>query len=299
MTEYPAEYFNCTCAVCGKKFHDKPSHIKKCKNHYCSKKCHYEAKKQYMSGEGNHQYGLKGDKNSTWKSDRRLSRYGYIQVRDLDHPFRTKDDFILEHRLVAENYLLNDENSVEINGKRYLRKEYDVHHINFNRTDNRVENLMVLTKREHKQLHNHLNSRERNIETGQFEKVNCVIKPKRTSETAIIPQLLSDEEPVFGMFSDNDKEIKIKPNEVFLINTNEAFTIPKDKVGAVYFTHSVIKEDLFSPKTCVKALTFEDTGSISLLIENSRDKDIVIKPHEMIAVVVFSDVVIPEVNIVV
>lgn len=38
-------------------------------------------------------------------------------------------------------------------GKKYLSPNYDVHHINQNKLDNRVENLMVLTRSEHKKLH--------------------------------------------------------------------------------------------------------------------------------------------------
>ena len=61
-----------------------------------------------------------------------------------------------EHRLVAEKYLLNETNSVEINGERYLKPEYDVHHKNFDKLDNRVENLEVLTRSDHLKLHHKL-----------------------------------------------------------------------------------------------------------------------------------------------
>lgn len=64
-----SRWLNCTCDVCGKKFHRKPSQIALRAGHYCSLKCHYQAKKTYMQGEGNHQFGLKGRANATWKSD--------------------------------------------------------------------------------------------------------------------------------------------------------------------------------------------------------------------------------------
>ena len=41
-----------------------------------------------------------------------------------------------------------------INGKHYLKKNVDVHHINFNHNDNRIENLIPLTRAEHTKLHN-------------------------------------------------------------------------------------------------------------------------------------------------
>ena len=120
-----------------------------------------------MKGNGNHQYGLKGHLNASWKSDTRITNYGYIKIRSLDHPFCDCDGFVFEHRLIAEKYLLTEENSIEINGVRYLKPEYDVHHINEDRMDNRVENLIVLTKAEHRRIHNLLNPRNRD-ELGRF-----------------------------------------------------------------------------------------------------------------------------------
>ena len=44
-----------------------------------------------MQGENNHQFGLKGAKNSSWISDERISYYGYKLIRKLDHPFKNSD----------------------------------------------------------------------------------------------------------------------------------------------------------------------------------------------------------------
>jgi len=148
---------NMICVVCGKKYHAALSHIKNYNSKYCSRECHYIAKKEYCSGEKNHQYGLKGDKNSSWKSDRRISFYGYILIRKLNHPFANCDDFVFEHRLVAEKFLLNETNSIEINNKRYLRPDYVVHHIDFDRQNNNINNLIVMGKGEHGKLHKKLN----------------------------------------------------------------------------------------------------------------------------------------------
>lgn len=147
------EYFNCICPICDKRFHVRPSQLKKDKNHYCSKECHRLAKMEYMKGEKNHQYGLKGNKNASWKSDKKITNYGYVKIRVLDHPFKDCDGFVFEHRLIAEKYLLNKENCIEINGKRYLKKEYTVHHLDENKLNNSVENLKVMTKKEHCKIH--------------------------------------------------------------------------------------------------------------------------------------------------
>lgn len=151
--ENDKNYFNCTCPICNKKFHLKPYMLEKYKIHYCSIECHKLAKKEYMKGEKNHQYGLKGNKNSSWKSDKKITSYGYIKVRSLDHPFRDCDGFVFEHRLIAEKYLLSDENSVEINGKKYLKPNYTVHHKDENKLNNKIENLQIMTKEEHSRIH--------------------------------------------------------------------------------------------------------------------------------------------------
>lgn len=67
---------------------------------------------------------------------------GYIKVYVPDHPCATKDGFVMKHRLVMERHL-----------GRYLTPDEDVHHINHVRNDNRLENLMLLTKKEHAALH--------------------------------------------------------------------------------------------------------------------------------------------------
>lgn len=65
-----------------------------------------------------------------------------------------KDGYIREHRLIAEQYLLTEENSIEINGEYYLSPNYDVHHKDRNKLNNSSKNLEILTRSEHAVLHN-------------------------------------------------------------------------------------------------------------------------------------------------
>lgn len=291
-------WFNCICDTCGKPFHDKPSHMKKCTHHYCSKECHYKAKTEYMKGCNNHQYGLKGDKNASWKSDKHISRYGYIQIRKLDHPFRDSDDFVFEHRLVAEEFLLNYNNSVEINGKKYLHPDYVVHHINFNRQDNRVENLMILTKQQHQQLHNLLNNNKRNPDTGRFESQVSTIKPKRTALTGIVPKKISDKHDIYSLYADNDTDITISRNHITMIDTYESFSIPNDINGFIFWTYGIAPNQYFDPHMCVGVFSNTYEGAISIFYHNETNTDIIIKPHSQIAIIYFTNKIYTDLEIV-
>ena len=163
-------YYNCVCPTCGIKFHLKPYHFRRFKTHYCSKKCQNEARKAYMSGAGNHQYGLIGDKNATWRGGTKINSLGYREIQSIGHPFAVgRSQYVLEHRLVAEQYLLTDENSVVIEGRRYLSPDHVVHHKNGDRLDNRAENLCVMSLREHQSMHEKENTKFRKRDSlGRF-----------------------------------------------------------------------------------------------------------------------------------
>lgn len=145
---------NRVCPVCGKEYYLPADEAKRIKHESCcSYECTYEYRKTLYAGEGNHQYGLKGDKNASWKSDEKISHYGYRLIRKLDHPFKNCDDMVFEHRLVAEEYLLTDECSIEIDGKRYLHPDYVVHHKDRNKLNNDPSNLEIMLRSEHTRLH--------------------------------------------------------------------------------------------------------------------------------------------------
>ena len=70
---------------------------------------------------------------------------GYCRIFAPNHPMASKSNngYILEHRVVMSDYI-----------GRVLDKTEIVHHINRDRADNRIENLMLISsKSEHSQLH--------------------------------------------------------------------------------------------------------------------------------------------------
>lgn len=148
---------NCKCTVCGRSMYIRPNRLRRIKHGItCSRECASRNRSVWFRGKGNHQFGLKESLNASFKSWTRISRYGYILVHKKDHPFCSSDGMVFEHRLVVEENadLFNPKYFVEIDGKKYLKKEYDVHHKNEVKADNRVENLSVVTRAEHTRLHN-------------------------------------------------------------------------------------------------------------------------------------------------
>jgi len=83
----------------------------------------------------------KGKLNPYWKGGK-IIHQGYVYIRVPDHPY-AKRGYVQKHRLVIEKYM-----------GRYLEPREIVHHINHNTLDNRIKNLMLLSKGEHTTLHN-------------------------------------------------------------------------------------------------------------------------------------------------
>ena len=67
----------------------------------------------------------------------------YIKIPSPYHPYKDKNGFVQEHRLIVENKL-----------KRFLTPEEVIHHINEDKKDNRIENLMLFkNQKEHQKFH--------------------------------------------------------------------------------------------------------------------------------------------------
>ncbi len=71
-----------------------------------------------------------GEENSSWKGGRSFDEQGYIRLRGVIMPDGSRPDHIFEHRYVFYTDL----------GRMPLPGE-NVHHINGDKTDNRLENL--------------------------------------------------------------------------------------------------------------------------------------------------------------
>ena len=102
---YQGKKYFLNCVVCGKIYQTQPYRIKTHK--YCSWDCKKKsAKGTYFHSEG------------------------YILVKCPNHPFADVDGYILQHRIVVENFI-----------GRYLTPGETIHHLG-NKNDNRPQKLM-------------------------------------------------------------------------------------------------------------------------------------------------------------
>jgi hypothetical protein len=79
-----------------------------------------------------------------WNIRKQINKYDYLYALVPEHPFATKNGYVLYHRIVMENEL-----------NRLLTENEIVHHIDGNKFNNSVENLEVMNNREHARLHAH------------------------------------------------------------------------------------------------------------------------------------------------
>lgn len=135
------------CNVCGKDFKTYPSKIKIGRGKYCSKACCLLVTNKILTKNGKATRIKKGSSCHNYKGKTHtISRPGgrrYILVHMPLHPYSDAKGYIREHRLVAEDIV-----------GRYIYKYEVVHHIDGNTENNDINNLEVMTKKEHDTLKN-------------------------------------------------------------------------------------------------------------------------------------------------
>lgn len=167
---------NVTCTNCGKSFHMKPYRQKRSNRnvgYFCSKKCFNEYKKVWFVGANNHQYGLRGKLNSSFKGDVIATKNNHLNEAEVYAPHRidaNKCGRVVLHRLlVEENWEIFRSDAFDIiDDQHVLKKGFQVHHIDGNHNNNSLDNLMVVTKAEHRRIHDAAYYTLRSKKTGRF-----------------------------------------------------------------------------------------------------------------------------------
>jgi hypothetical protein len=139
-----------TCEKCGNVFSEHGSHAGR--RRFCSWEC--KESSQAFRDEKSERY--EGDKNPMWKGGVVEHSDGYIYHYAKDHP-RSSNGYVFQHRLVIESAMReqapNHPFMVSINDEKYLHPEIQVHHIDHDRKNNRITNLMAITQSAHMSLH--------------------------------------------------------------------------------------------------------------------------------------------------
>lgn len=121
---------------------------------FCSNECR-EANEAYQRDKSQRYFGAG---NPSWKGGRHQRLDGYVyRLVGAEHPFSTADGYLLEHRAVIEKWLRetepNGKRLIRLGEKLYLSPDWHVHHIDEDRSNNRLENLMCVTPEEHRKIH--------------------------------------------------------------------------------------------------------------------------------------------------
>ena len=172
------------CVICNKRFEVKSYQVKIGLGKFCSHKCYGISKKGYtpwnkglkgvvkfseenkqkmsasLKGKNTWTKGTKqskehkqnisnalkekyiGPKRWTWKTGKVKTTGGYIAIINPNRFKGDKRKYVPEHRFIMENHIGRPLEPFEI-----------VHHINGIVDDNRIENLLMMTKKQHGKLH--------------------------------------------------------------------------------------------------------------------------------------------------
>lgn len=94
---------------------------------------HYQRKRKYGDAHANRPIMV--------RHGRSVMNSGYVRVWEPGHPMANADGYVLEHRKVLHDAGVD------------VPPRHHVHHLNGDKSDNRIENLGVLSEHDHPRVH--------------------------------------------------------------------------------------------------------------------------------------------------
>lgn len=140
------KYLTSKCKKCSKEF----IHAHKKGDIFCSMSCASKGHQRTL--------GMKFKRKN--QPQYRITRAGYSEVYEPKHPLASSKGRVLEHRFIMCEKL-----------NKILKSNENVHHINGDTLDNRVENLVVVSRSEHMSIHNRQRVMKTCSKTGRFIKL--------------------------------------------------------------------------------------------------------------------------------
>lgn len=98
--------------------------------------------KSRNKGKDNPMYGKTGEKCPGFKGGRVIRWDGSVRILMPAHKYADSQNYVYEHRLIMEKKI-----------RRFLKPDEIVHHIDEDRSNNRIENLRLMTDSKHKAMH--------------------------------------------------------------------------------------------------------------------------------------------------
>lgn len=135
------------CAICKTSFSVPPSH--KNRRKCCSREC--SAKLDSMRDH------VTGEDSCNWKGGKAAQSDGYLYMTAEGHPFASHAKYVLEHRLVMEQWMREEAPDhkflVEVDGEKFLSPDIAVHHVDEDKRNNSRGNLVACTQSAHQCFH--------------------------------------------------------------------------------------------------------------------------------------------------
>lgn len=157
-----------------------------------------ETKKKISLSKIGKNYGLIGPNNSNWKGGR-ANQGGYIAILIPDHPFSDINERVKEERLVVEAHI-----------GRFLTKKEIIHHKDEIKTNNKIENLQIVSTSGHAKIHGNMKGKFHSAKTKEkMRQAKLGSKHSEETKRKMSLSLSGPNNPLYGKTRSEETRRKI------------------------------------------------------------------------------------------